>query len=109
MQIRPVNMQVMLVKAEAMNRATNNDGSRAQTQQNQFAQEFERLQERERTQVMEAADADEGQSVNPDGRNKEEREQEKKKKEKLAEEEAAQAKALAKFGQPGRGMIDIRM
>jgi len=106
MQIRPVDIQVMLHRAPEMNRASNNDGSRAETQQNQFAQEFQKIRERERNTVVQPQEPDEGQSVNPDGSaGKEKQEQNKKKRPSQQKEEDNKPQQPA----IGRGILDIRM
>ena len=106
MQVRSVDIQVMVHRAPEMNRATNNDGSRAATQQNQFAQEFQKLRERERAQVVHAQEADENQGVNPDGSAGKEKQQQNKKKRPGAGQSAEPEKPQ---NAPGRGMLDIRM
>jgi len=67
MGIRPVDLQVMVQRAPEVNRATNNDGSRAETQNNQFAQSFQKVVEQEGKQVNTAAQADKA-NVDKDGR-----------------------------------------
>jgi len=106
MQVRPVDIQVMLHRAPEMNRATNNDGSRAQTQQNQFAQEFERLREKERTSVVQPQEPDEGQSVNPDGSAGKEKEQRGKKR---RPSDKVQSEQKTNPPEIGGGMLDIRI
>ncbi|MDR2183719.1 MAG: hypothetical protein LBE55_06050 [Clostridiales bacterium] len=69
MGIRPVDLQVMVQRAPEVNRATNNDGSRAETQNNQFAQSFQKVVEQEGKQVNLANQA-EKTSVDKDGRGK---------------------------------------
>jgi len=106
MQIRPIDIQVMLHRAPEMNRLTNNDGSRAETQQNQFAKEFERLREKERSSVVQPQEPDEGQSVNPDGSAGKEKHQQSKKRrpsDKADDDKKGKPPAL------GGGMLDIRI
>ena len=67
MGIRPVDLQVMVQRAPEVNRATNNDGSRAETQNNQFAQSFQKMVEQEGKQVANANQAEKS-SVDKDGR-----------------------------------------
>lgn len=107
MQIRPVNPQVMLQQVAQMNRLTNNDGSRAETQQNQFAQEFAKAQDKERTQVVQAQEPDEGQNVNPDGSaGKEKEERNKKKRPGQTDDDNDNENKPPTIG---RGILDIRM
>ena len=101
MDIRPVNMQVMLQRAPEVNRATNNDGSRAETQQNQFAQAFQRVRDAEQSQVVQPHQADEG-NLDPDGSAGKEKQQRGKKKQDKDEEEK-------KSQNSSRGMLDIMM
>jgi len=67
MEIRPVDMQVMLQRAAMLNRDTNNDGSRAETQNAQFANEFARAQEQEQKSVQQPHQAEDSE-LNKDGR-----------------------------------------
>ncbi|MDR2167780.1 MAG: hypothetical protein LBE35_08045 [Clostridiales bacterium] len=102
MAIRPVDMQVMLQRAPEVNRLTNNDGSRAETQQNQFAQHFQRVRDAEQKQVVQTTEA-EGRNIDPDGSAGKEKQQRGRKKtnnEKDDEEKKSNV---------GRGMLDIMM
>jgi len=67
MDIRPVDMQVMVQRAAMLNRATNNDGSRAETQNTQFANEFARATEQEQKAVVQTPES-ENAELNKDGR-----------------------------------------
>ena len=69
MGIRPVDLQVMIQRAPEINRAMNNDGSRAETQNNQFAQSFQKVMEQEGKQVTTANQAEKS-NVDKDGRGK---------------------------------------
>jgi len=57
----------MVQRAPEVNRATNNDGSRAETQNNQHAQSFQKLVEQESKQVGTANQAEKS-NVDKDGR-----------------------------------------
>ncbi|MCL2572991.1 MAG: hypothetical protein FWE34_00385 [Defluviitaleaceae bacterium] len=67
MGIRPVDLQAMVQRAPEVNRATNNDGSRAETQNSQFAQSFQKVVEQESKQVVNANQAEKS-NVDKDGR-----------------------------------------
>jgi len=69
MSIRPVDLQVMLHRASEVNRVTNNDGSRAENQNSQFAQSFQKVVEQEGKQVVNAGQAEHA-DVDKDGRGK---------------------------------------
>jgi hypothetical protein len=101
MAIRPVDMQVMLQKAPEVNRLTNNDGSRAETQQNQFSQHFQRLRDAEQSQVVHTHES-EGRNIDPDGSAGKEKQQKGKKRQ---GDKQKDQKILA----PGQGMLDIMM
>ena len=101
--IRPVNMQIMLQMAPEVNRATNNDGSRAETQQNQFAQAFQRVRNSEQTQVVQPHQTDEG-NLDPDGSAGKEKQQKGKRRQGGKEEEEKKPQ-----GSTNRGMLDIMM
>jgi len=102
MGIRPVDLQVMVQRAPELNRATNNDGSRAETQNSQFAQSFQKVVEQEGKQVLEANQAEQtnvnkdgrGQSGGKDGKGKKRPGQEKKEDGK---------------GEQNRGLLDIKI
>ena len=65
--IRQVDMQVMLHRAPEINRLTNNDGSRAEGQNNQFAQSFQKAVEQEGKQVANSNQAEKA-NVDKDGK-----------------------------------------
>jgi len=67
MSIGRVDMQVMLQRAPEVNRVTNNDGSRAETQNQQFTQSMQKVVEQEGKQVVSANQAEKG-SIDKDGR-----------------------------------------
>jgi len=66
MSLRPVDMQVMIHRAPEVNRVTNNDGSRAETQNQQFAQSMQKVVEQEGTSVVNANQAEKS-DVDKDG------------------------------------------
>ena len=105
MAIRPVDMQVMLQRAPEVNRLTNNDGSRAETQNSQFANEFQRAAEQEQKQVIQTQNA-EGRDVDKDGKgpgqDAKQRRNRPSSKKGSADEEKNKAAA-------GQGMLDIRI
>ncbi|MCL2854254.1 MAG: hypothetical protein FWE21_01385 [Defluviitaleaceae bacterium] len=67
MSIRPVDMQVMIQRMPEVNRLTNNDGSRAETQNNQFAQQFAKVAD-ERQKTVGETDEAQKQELDKDGR-----------------------------------------
>lgn len=67
MGIRPVDLQVMVQRAPEINRATNSDGSRAETQNSQFAQSFQKVVEQESKQVANTQQSEKS-DVDKDGR-----------------------------------------
>ncbi|MCL2619546.1 MAG: hypothetical protein FWD97_01255 [Defluviitaleaceae bacterium] len=103
MSIRPVDMQVMVQRMPEVNRLTNNDGSRAETQNNAFAQQFAKVSDERQKTVNEPEEA-EKQQLDKDGRGGGSQ-QDRHKAEREAEEQADDKKAPV----PGRGMLDIMM
>lgn len=101
MSIRPVDMQVMVQRMPEVNRLTNNDGSRAETQNNAFAQQFARLAD-ERQKTVNQSEEVGKQQLEKDGRGGGSP-QDRHKAEREAEEQADEKKASV----PGRGMLDI--
>jgi len=69
MSIGRVDMQVMLQRAPEVNRVTNNDGSRAETQNQQFTQSLQKAVEQEGKQVVSTNQAEKG-NIDKDGRGK---------------------------------------
>jgi len=102
MGIRPVDLQVMVQRAPEVNRATNNDGSRAETQNNQFAQSFQKVVEQEGKQVNHANEADKA-GVDKDGRGKGGGKDEKGNR-RPGQEKEEKDKAVQ-----NRGLLDIRI
>jgi len=102
MGIRPVDLQVMVQRAPEVNRATNNDGSRAETQNNQFAQSFQKTIEQESKQVINANQAEKS-NVDKDGRGHG-RGKDGKGKKRPGDEKNEDGK-----GGQNRGMLDIRI
>ena len=103
MAIRPVDMQVMLQRAPAINHLTNNDGSRAETQQSQFANQFQRVRDAEQSQVVQTQEGEEG-TLDPDGSAGKEKQQKGKKRQTSGQKENDK-----KVQHQGRGMLDIMM
>lgn len=101
MPIGRVDMQVMIHRTAELNRATNNDGSRAEGQNSQFAQSFQKVVEQEGKQVVNTNQAEKA-NVDKDGRGKGGRPKQGRKdeEEKKKEEEAKKRKG---------GMLDIRI
>jgi len=97
-------MQVVVQRAPEINRVTNNDGSRAESQNNQFAQSLQKMVEEESKQVVntnqsEKADVDKdgrGQGGGKDGKGKKRPGQGK-------EESAAGGR------EQNRGLLDIKI
>jgi hypothetical protein len=95
-------MQVAVQRAPEINRATNNDGSRAETQNSQFAQSFQKMVEQEGKQVVNTNQTEQtnvdkdgrGQGGGKDGKGKKRPGQDKDEK--------------GKGGQ-NRGLLDIRI
>jgi len=104
MDVRPVDMQVMLQRAAMLNRVTNNDGSRAETQNNQFANEFAKAREQDATSVTKAVQPDEAE-LNKDGRGTG-GEHNSKGKKKGEQKDEKPKKNMPDIGQ---GMLDIRI
>ena len=101
--IRPVDMQVMVQRVPDVNRNTNNDGSRAETQNSQFSEQFKKVVELGQQQVTNAKEA-EGQDVDPDGRGaKDERKPNKRPKPGEKKQDDRRPSDI------GQGMIDIRI
>ena len=67
MAIRPVDMQVMIHRMAEINRATNNDGSRAENQNQAFAQSLQKAVEQDGRQVVNANQTEKS-DVDKDGR-----------------------------------------
>jgi len=103
--IRPVDMQVMVQRTPELNRLTNNDGSRAETQQNQFSQEFQRLSEHAQRTVVQAQET-EGRDVDKDGSAGKEKEQKKKRRPTRRQDDSEEEKQKDDLGS---GMLDIMM
>ena len=104
MSIRPVDMQVMVQRAPAINRATNNDGSRQEIQNNQFAQEFAKASEDAQKTVIETQEA-EKQGLDKDGKGHGGGGDQEKNGGERKEEQTDEKKAPV----PGKGMLDIMM
>lgn len=60
-------MQVMVQRTAMLNRVTNNDGSRAEIQNNQFANEFAKAAEQEQKSVTQTPQTEDAE-LNKDGR-----------------------------------------
>jgi hypothetical protein len=101
--IRPVDMQVMLQRAPEVNRVTNNDGSRAETQNNQFAEQFQRLSEQSARQVT-STHQTEGQDVDPDGRGAQDERRRRRRPGSTENQEDEKKNTQIK-----QGMLDIRI
>ncbi|MCL2235542.1 MAG: hypothetical protein FWB98_03750 [Defluviitaleaceae bacterium] len=104
MSIRPVDMQVMIQRVPELNRMTNNDGSRQEVQNNQFANQFAKATQDAQKQVIEANEA-EKQELDKDSKGRGSSQQERHKAEREAEEQAEDKKTPT----PGKGMLDIMM
>ena len=102
--IRPVDMQVMVQRAPEVNRNTNNDGSRAETQNSQFSAQFQKVVEQGQRQVNQTQHT-EGQDVDPDGRGAKV-ERKPKPRPKTGTKKEDDAKKPQDIGQ---GMLDIRI
>jgi len=101
--IRPVDMQVMVQRVPDVNRNTNNDGSRAETQNSQFSDQFKKVVELNQQQVTITKET-EGQDVDPDGRGaKDER------KSKSRQKQGEKKPDDKRPPDIGQGMIDIRI
>ena len=70
MAIRPVDMQVMIHRASEVNRVTNNDGSRAENQNTQFANQFQKAVQQDSKQVVNSSQAEHADIEKDGGRNK---------------------------------------
>ena len=101
MGIRPVDLPVMVQRAPEVNRATNNDGSRAETQNNQFAHSFQKTIEQESKQVINANQAEKS-NVDKDGRGKGGGRDGKNKQQSDDQKESGK-------GEQNRGLLDIRI
>jgi len=97
-------MQVMIHRAPEVNRVTNNDGSRAETQNQHFAQSMQKVVEQEGTSVVNPNQAEKS-DVDKDGG------KEKKGGRGRRRGEARDGKDGDKTDGPGadRGMLDIRI
>ena len=102
MGIRPVDLQVMIQRAPEVNRATNNDGSRAETQNNQFAQSLQKMVEQESKQVVNTNQAEKS-SVDKDGRGQGGG------KDGKGKEKSGQGKEEDGKGVQNRGLLDIKV
>jgi len=96
-------MQVIMQRAPEVNRMTNNDGSRAETQQNQFAHTFGRMRDAEQSQVVQTGETDES-NLDPDGSAGKEKQQKGKRNQKDTKKEEPKRPMGS-----GRGMLDIRI
>ena len=67
MSIRPVDAQILAYRAPEIGRTTNHDGSRAEAQNNQFSNSFQKLVEQQKNQVTDTNKA-EHSGVDKDGR-----------------------------------------
>ena len=101
--IRAVDMQVMAHRAPEVNRVTNNDGSRAEVQNNQFANEFQRAAAEEQKQVTQT-NPTEGQDVDKDGKGQGQNQKQKQGRPSNKKEENQKEKIA-----PAQGMLDIRI
>ena len=103
MGIRPVDLQVMVTRAAELNRVTNNDGSRAETQNNQFAQSLQKMLEEESKQVVTSNQAEKA-NVDKDGRGQGGGKDGKgKRRQGQGQEEGG------KGGEQNRGLLDIKI
>ena len=102
MGIRPVDLQVMVQRAAEVNRATNNDGSRAETQNNQFAQSFQKVVEQEGKQVVNANQAEKA-NVDKDGRGQG------RDKDGKGRKRPGQSNKENEKGEQNRGLLDIKI
>ena len=101
MGIRPVDLQVMVQRAPEINRATNSDGSRAETQNNQFAQSFQKIVEQESKQVANTQQS-EKLDVDKDGRGRGGRDKDGDGKRSGQEKEEGK-------GGSNRGLLDVKI
>ena len=102
--LRPVDAQVMLHRAAEVNRVTNNDGSRAETQNQAFAQSLQKVVEQEGKQVVQSNQAEKGDVDKDGGKGNKNSRQRRGKGE---EEKDEKGKGGGSGG--GRGMLDIRI
>ena len=104
--VRPVTPQIMVQRAAEVNRATNNDGSRAEVQNSQFSDSLQRAAAQEQRMVVNAHQAEkqqldkDGRGGGAGGRGRDGR----REKEEQTEEETPNKKAGI-----GKGMLDIKM
>ena len=105
MSIRPVDMQVLLPRAVEVARMAQQDGNRAENQNSQFADQFQKTVNQESKQVVNASQAHEA-NINKDGRSGDKYQQNRKRKETEKEEEA---KTKVKNQAQGRGLVDYRV
>ena len=103
MGVRPVDMQVMVQRAAQLNRVTNNDGSRAEIQNNQFANEFAKAAEQGQRQVNQA-EQPEGAEFNKDGKGSGAQGGSKGKK-----KDEEKDKPKKNIPGPSQGMLDIKI
>ena len=101
--LRPVDAQVMLHRAAEVNRVTNNDGSRAETQNQAFAQSLQKVVEQEGKQVVQSNQAEKG-DVDKDGKGNKNSRHRRGNRE---EDKDEKGKDGGKGG--GRGMLDVRI
>ncbi|MCL2415177.1 MAG: hypothetical protein FWD01_00015 [Defluviitaleaceae bacterium] len=69
MSLRPVDMQIILPRAQEIARISNQDGVRSETQNNQFAQQFQKVVSQEGQTVSSTHETAHQASVDKDGRN----------------------------------------
>ena len=101
MGIRPVDLQLVVQRMPEVNRATNNDGSRAETQNSQFAQSLQKLVEQESKQVVNTNQSEQI-NVDKDGRGQGGKDGKDKKR-------RGQDKDENDKGEQNRGLLDIKI
>ena len=105
MSIRPIDMQVMVQRAQEVSRVATNDGQRADAQNSQFAQSFEKAVAQDTRQVVNPNKAEQA-NINKDGRGNSGGGQGKSKDRKNREDSK---KTLPVAQSQNRGLLDIRI
>jgi hypothetical protein len=98
-------MQAMVQRTPEINRNTNNDGSRAETHNSQFSEEFKKVVQQGNRQVVHTQQT-EGEVVDPDGRNSKDGRRQRRRPGSKPESEENDDKKNPEIGQ---GMLDIRI